>query len=84
MKSQDHTLPPWNWADLELVLSEIVEDAPHSTGLMHIMHGTREQAASLSATELLKEVLMLGALAHSRTGFVSPLSLHAVSCSGSA
>ncbi|EDX81639.1 hypothetical protein BBAL3_2796 [Brevundimonas sp. BAL3] len=82
--TRDHDLPQWDWADLETVLQETAGDGAHRNTVLHILQTTRETAFSLSATDLLREVLALGAIAHSRSASTSRPSPLAASCRGSA
>ncbi|WP_292124359.1 hypothetical protein [Brevundimonas sp.] len=77
-------LPQWNWDELETVLQEMASEGPHLDAVLHILNTTRESARSLSTTDLLREVLALGAIAHSRSAFTSQRSPLAASCLGSA
>jgi len=82
--TRDHNLPHWDWEDLETVLQETAGDGRHCDAVLHILKATRETARSLSTTDLLREVLALGAIAHSRSGSTSQPSPLAASCRGSA
>jgi len=82
--TRDHDLPHWDWADLETVLQETAGDGLYCEAVLHILRSTQETARSLSTTDLLREVLALGAIAHSRSESTFQPSPPAASCRGSA
>ncbi|WP_233190094.1 MULTISPECIES: hypothetical protein [unclassified Brevundimonas] len=77
------TLPLWSWEDLHFLLEEACERAPHQAAVMHMAHATRTTAQKLPPLELLREILALGALAHSRVSSQSLSSHPAASRFGS-
>lgn len=78
------TLPQWKWEDLQTLLEEASKTAPHQAAVLHMMQATRISASALPPIDLLREILALGALAHSRTSSRSPGFHPAASCLGSA
>ncbi len=84
MIMQRRDLPQWGWNELEAVIREMAGDGPHLHAVLHILKTTQESAPSLSTTDLLREILALGAIAHSRSAFTSQPSPLAACCLGSA
>lgn len=84
MNLNPDVLPQWKWEDLETVLQQTLSQTPHRMKVQHLLEATRDTAQALSATELLREVLALGAIAYTLTASGSPRSRPGAFCQGSA
>ena len=64
-------LPHWNWEDLETVLHRNLGETRQHSKVAHLLSATREMAPTLSSTDLLQEILALGAIIYSLTASTS-------------
>lgn len=78
------TLPQWRWEELQSLLEEASKTAPHQATVLHMLQATRISASAIPPLDLLREILALGALAHSRASSRSLEFRPAASCLGSA